>query len=267
MPTPAPVPDSHCHLDFPDFTQGIEDVIGNARNAGVTPFITICTKLSEIGSTLEIAGRFDDVFFAAGIHPHWAASEPAVTSGDLLEVADNPKMVAIGESGLDYHYTRESEAEQKRSFRVHIEAARQSGLPLIVHSRDADDDMMAILADEFRAGPFGCIMHCFSSGEALASCAVELGFYISVSGIVTFRNSVELRSIVSKIPHERLLVETDAPYLAPVPCRGRRNEPAYVVHTARHVAGLLGLDAEAFAEIVRANTMRAFPKLATAVAA
>lgn len=254
--------DSHCHLDFPDFADELPDVIARAAAAGVTRMVTICTKLRCLPEVRAIAEAHDPVFFAAGTHPMSAASEPMVTVDDLIALAAHPKCVGIGETGLDYHYTAESAEVQAQSLRIHIEAARLTGLPLIIHARDADDDMARLLTEEHRAGAFGCVMHCFSSGPTLARAALDLGFYLSMSGIAAFPRSQELRDIFAAAPLERVLVETDAPYLAPPPHRGKRNEPAYVAHTAAKGAELFGLSPEAFATATTANFDRLFAKAA-----
>jgi TatD DNase family protein len=252
--------DSHCHLDFPDFDAERDAVIDRARAAGVTRMVTICTKLAALPKVQAIAEAHDGVFFAAGTHPMSVASEPMVSVDDLTTLAAHPKMVGIGETGLDYHYTAESAQMQAESLRVHIEAARQTKLPLIIHARDADDDMARILTEEHRAGAYSCVMHCFSSGAGLAQAALDLGFYLSMSGIAAFPRSAELRDIFASAPVDRILVETDAPYLAPPPHRGRRNEPAYTAHTARVGAELFGLSEAAFAAQTSANFDRLFWK-------
>ena len=255
-----PLVDSHCHLDFPDFADELPDVIARARAAGVTRMVTICTKLRLEPQVRAIAERFDGVFYAAGTHPMSAADEPLATVEELVALARHPKFVGIGESGLDYHYTAESKAVQQESLRIHIEAARQTGLPLIIHARAADEDMARILGEEHRAGAYSCVMHCFSSSAALAEAALDLGFYLSMSGIAAFPKSAELREIFAAAPLDRILVETDAPYLAPPPHRGRRNEPAYTAHTAAVGAGLFGLDEAEFAQATSANFDRLFAK-------
>ena len=252
--------DSHCHLDFPQFGPDIEDVMQRADEANVKRMVTICTKPTNINNTQTIAERFDPVCFAVGVHPHYAASEPSVTAEQLSEFAEHPKMVAIGETGLDYHYTSETKDAQKSSLLVHIEASRLTGLPLIIHSRNADADMGDILASEHRNGPFSCVMHCFSSGSRLAELALDLGFYISMSGIVTFRNAEQLRSIFRSVPVDRILVETDSPYLAPAPWRGKRNEPAMVARVASEGAKLCGLGEGEFAAVTTRNFNRLFAK-------
>lgn len=261
---PPRIVDSHTHLDFPDFEDELDAVIARAREAGVTRMVTICTRLRNEPKVRAIAERFDGVFYAAGTHPMSAADEPMATLDALTAIARHPKCVGIGESGLDYHYTADSAARQQQSLRIHIEAARQTGLPLIIHARAADDDMARILNDEHRAGPYGCVMHCYSSGAALAEAALGLGFYLSASGITAFPKSKELRDIFAAAPVERVLVETDAPYLAPPPHRGKRNEPAYAAHTARAIAPLWGLDYAEFARITSANFDRLFTRAAQA---
>jgi len=256
------IPDSHCHLDCPQFADDRDRVIADARAVGVSPLVTICTRPHLLARTRDIAHTHDDVYFATGIHPHYAATEPAINVDTFIRLADDPKMVAIGETGLDYHFTRESRAAQMTSLQVHIEAARATDLPLVIHARDADDDMIEILGSAWREASFGCIMHCFSSGRKLADLAIACGFYLSVAGNVTFRNAGELRKTVATIPPDQVLVETDAPYLAPVPLRGRRNEPAHVRHTAACVANIMQISMDAFAPRVHANTLRAFPRIA-----
>ncbi len=254
--------DSHCHLDFPQLADEIDSVIDRARAAGVTRMVTICTKLRALPQVQTIAESHEGVFFAAGTHPMSVASEPMVTVEELVALAAHPKMVGIGESGLDYHYTADSMQAQQDSLRRHIEAARQTGLPLIIHARDADDDMARILTEEYRAGAYTCVMHCFSSSAALAQAALELGFYLSMSGIAAFPKSGALREVFATAPLDRILVETDAPYLAPPPYRGKRNEPAYTVHTAQVGADMFGMDMATFAAATSANFDRLFWKAA-----
>lgn len=262
MPTPPPpaIVDSHCHLDFPDFADELPAVIARARTAGVTRMVTICTRLRLEPQVRAIAEANDGVFYAAGTHPMSAAEEPLATVAELVALAAHPKFVGIGETGLDYHYTAESAAVQQQSLRIHIAAARETGLPLIIHSRAADADMARILAEEHREGAFSCVMHCFSSSAELARAALDLGFYLSMSGIATFPKSGEIRDIFAAAPLERILLETDAPYLAPPPHRGRRNEPAYTAHTAAAGAGLFGLSLPDFAAATSANFDRLFTK-------
>jgi TatD DNase family protein len=258
MSLPALV-DSHCHLDFPDFAGETEAVVARAAAVGVGRIVTICTRLRQEPAVRAIAEAHPGVFYAAGTHPMQVAEEPMARIEELVALAAHPKMVGIGETGLDYHYTAASGAAQQESLRLHCEAARQTGLPLIIHARDADDDIGRILGEEHA---FACVMHCFTSGRALAEKALDLGFYLSISGIATFRNAAELRDTFAAAPVERILVETDSPYLAPQPHRGRRNEPAYVAETARAVAGLYEMDYAAFAAQTSANFDRLFTKAA-----
>ena len=262
-PSPdIPLTDSHCHLDFPQFDGEIDDLLARARMRGIHRMVTICTKLSALAPVQTLAETHAEIFFAAGTHPMSVASEPMVTLDDLLRVAAHPKCVGIGETGLDYHYTAESADLQQHSLRLHIEAARQTGLPLIIHARDADDDMAAILTEEHARGAYTCVMHCFSSSAALARAALALDFTLSMSGIAAFPKSQELRDIFAAAPANRILVETDAPYLAPPPNRGKRNEPSYVADTARTGAEVFGMDYKDFAAQTEANFDRLFWKAA-----
>ena len=252
--------DSHCHLDFPDFNDDLPQIIARAREAGVNRVVTICTKRAGLANVISIAERFPEVWFAYGIHPMRVVEEPLIEVAELVEAAKHPRMVAIGETGLDYHYTADSAEVQQTSLRRHIEACRQTGLPLVIHSRAADDDMAMILREEHAKGAFTCVMHCFSSGAELAATALELGFYLSMSGIATFPKSSEVRDIFSTAPLDRILVETDSPYLAPVPYRGKRNEPSYTAHTAKKGAEVFGVTAEEFAAQTEANFDRLFTR-------
>lgn len=254
--------DSHCHLDFENLQPDLDDVIARARTAGVTRMVTICTRLRAEPQVRAIAERFEGVFYAAGTHPMNAVDEPLATIAELVALAEHPKFVGIGETGLDYHYTSESKAVQQESLRLHIEAARQTKLPLIIHSRDADDNMARILTEEYRAGAYTCVMHCFSSGAALAEAALELGFYLSMSGIAAFPRSDTLREIFAAAPLDRILVETDSPYLAPPPNRGKRCEPAFTAHTAARGAETMGVSYEEFCQATSANFDRLFWKAA-----
>ena len=254
------ITDSHCHLDFPQFEDEIPALLARAAARGVHRMVTICPRLRLEPSVRAIAEAHAPVFYAAGTHPMSAHDEPMATVEQLVEIARHPKMVGIGETGLDYHYTGETKAVQQESLRIHIEAARRTGLPLVIHARDADADMAAILTDEHRAGAYDCVMHCFSSGAALARRALDLGFYLSMSGIAAFPKSQELRDIFAAAPPDRVLVETDAPYLAPPPNRGRRNEPAFVADTARVGAEVFGMDYVDFASTTEANFARLFKK-------
>jgi len=250
-------------MDFPDFEGDTAGLVARAAEAGVHRMVTICTRLASEPQVRAIAEAHDQVFYAAGTHPMSASEVPLVSVEDLTTLARHPKFVGIGESGLDYHYTAESKGIQQESLRIHIEAARQTGLPLIIHARAADEDMARILSEEYRAGAYACVMHCFSSGRGLAEAALDLGFYLSMSGIAAFPKSTELRDIFADAPVDRVLVETDAPYLAPPPFRGKRNEPAYVAHTARVGAEVYGLSFEDFAAQTEANFERLFTKAAT----
>lgn len=254
--------DSHCHLDFPDFEGQAADLIARAKANGVTRLVTICTRMHKEPAVRALAEAHDGLFYAAGVHPMYAAEEPLVSVEELVALARHPKFVGIGETGLDYHYTADSAAVQAESLRIHIEAARRTGLPLIIHSRDADDDMARILTEESRIGAFSCVMHCYTSGPDLARTALELGFYLSMSGIAAFPRSTEIREIFAAAPRDRILVETDAPYLAPPPFRGKRNEPSYVVHTARIGAEALGMTEAAFRSQTTQNFDRLFSKAA-----
>lgn len=262
MPLPSLV-DSHCHLDFPDFADEIDAVVARAHAAGVTRMVTICTRLDRADAVRAIAETQPGVFWAAGAHPLHVHEAPLVRLEELVTLARHPRMVGIGESGLDYHYSAETRDLQIASLHVHVEAARQTGLPLIIHARDADADIGRILAEEYRAGAYRCVLHCFTAGRALAETALDLGFYLSISGIATFRNAGDLRAIFADAPRDRLLVETDSPYLAPLPRRGKRNEPAYTAMTAAAMAAHLGIAPDDFAAQTTANFERLFAKAAT----
>ena len=262
MTQPPEIVDSHCHLDFPELAAELDAVIARAHAAGVTRMVTICTRPRLEPQVRAIAEAHDSVFFSAGTHPMSVADEPMVGVAQLERFAAHPKCVGIGESGLDYHYTAESAGAQQESLRLHVEAARRTGLPLIIHARDADGDTARILTEEHRAGAFSCVMHCYSSGAELARTALELGFYLSMSGIATFPKAEALREIFAAAPLERILVETDAPYLAPVPHRGKRNEPAFTAHTAARGAELFSMDPADFARATSANFDRLFTKAA-----
>jgi TatD DNase family protein len=257
---PPEIVDSHCHLDFPDFNGELPEIIARARAAGVTRMVTICTKLANEPQVRAIAEAYDGVFYAAGTHPMSAADQPLATVEQLVALASHPKFVGIGETGLDYHYTADSAAIQQTSLRVHIQAAQETGLPLIIHARAADDDMARILAEGMAERPYTCVMHCFSSSEALGLAALEMGFYLSMSGITAFPKSQELRDIFARAPLDRILLETDSPYLAPPPHRGRRNEPAYTAFTAKAGAAVFGVTEAEFAAATTANFDRLFTK-------
>ena len=252
--------DSHCHLDYLARDQDLDDVVARARAAGVGGMVTICTKFSEFDAIRAIAERYDDIWCSLGVHPHEADAEPEVSPERLVDLAKHPKVVGIGESGLDYYYEHSSREAQRRSFRSHIAAARTTGLPLIVHTRDADDDTVDILQDEFAKGPFPGLIHCYSTSQELAERSLEIGFYISLAGIVTFKSANSLRETVRMLPIDRILIETDAPYLAPVPMRGRSNEPAFVAHTAAAVAELKGISVDELTAATTANFFRLFSR-------
>ncbi|WP_226550074.1 TatD family hydrolase [Celeribacter naphthalenivorans] len=260
MSLPARITDSHCHLDFPDFSEELPEVVARAVDAGVHRMVTICTRLRQVDQVKAISERFDPVFWAAGTHPMSAAEEPLATVDELVALAEHPKFVGIGETGLDYHYTAESADIQKESLRIHIEASRETQLPLIIHARDADADAMEILGEEYRKGAYPCVLHCFTASKAFALAAMDWGFYISMSGITAFPRSEELREIFRAVPRDRILVETDSPYLAPPPHRGRRNEPAYTAHTAQRAAETFEMDFAEFAALTEANFERLFSK-------
>lgn len=252
--------DSHCHLNYKGLREDVSGVVARARNAGVGVILTINTRLSEFDEVLEIAHTFDNMFCSVGVHPHEAETHPDVTVEDLLARASNPHVVAIGETGLDYYYDHSPRDQQQTSFRTHIEAARESGLPIIVHTRDADEDCARILTEEMEKGAFTGVIHCFTASAAFARTALSLGLYISISGIVTFKAAEELRNVVRDVPLDRLLIETDAPFLAPVPMRGKTNEPAYVAHVAARVAELKGISTPELEDITTANFFRLFSK-------
>jgi TatD DNase family protein len=256
--------DSHCHLDFPELQNRLPDVLAAAADIGVGRMVTISTRVDRFETYRAISEAHDAVFFSVGTHPHNAASEPDVPATRLIELSRHPRCIAIGEAGLDYHYDKSPRDVQQRVFRTHIAAARQSGLPLVIHARDADADMISILTEEMRIGRYDAVLHCFSSGSDLARVGVELGLYVSFSGILTFKNSLEIRRIAASVPQDRLLVETDAPYLAPEPYRGRPNEPAFVAHTAKMLSEVLGTTPHEVARITTENFYRLFRKAALA---
>ena len=253
--------DTHCHLDFPDFAAERDDIVARAHAAGVKQMITISTRVRKFPEILAIAEKYPTVFCSVGTHPHNADEELDIPVSELIELARHPRVVAIGEAGLDYFYDNAPREAQAIGLRNHIAAARETGLPLVIHSRSADEDMAAILTEETGKGAFPFLLHCFSSGPELARVGVELGGYVSFSGILTFPKSEELREIAKTVPLERMLVETDAPYLAPKPFRGKRNEPAYVAHTAAVLAETVGISAEEIARITTENAFRIFSKM------
>ena len=252
--------DSHCHLDFPSLQNDLEGVIERALAAGIGTIVTICTRVEQFPTILQIAERFENIYCSVGLHPHDAAQEQNLTTARLVELANHEKVVGIGETGLDYYYNKSPHDIQTRMFRRHIAASRELQMPLIVHSRAADDEMVTILQEEFCNGAFPGVLHCFSSSPKLAKAALDLGFYISFSGILTFKNAEEVRNIAAEVPLNRLLVETDSPYLAPVPHRGKDNEPAYVALTAAKLADMRGLSMTEIAVQTTANFRRLFSK-------
>ena len=253
--------DSHCHLDFPDFGAELDAIVARAGTKGVGLMVTISTRVRRHAQVLTIAERFPNVCCSLGTHPHHAHEELDISPADLVAQARHPKIVAIGEAGLDYHYDYSPRAAQEAGLRTHIAAARETGLPLVIHCREADADMARILAEETRAGAFAAVLHCFTGGRDLALAGVALGFYVSFSGILTFKKSDDLRAIAKELPADRILVETDAPYLAPGPWRGKRNEPAYVAETARVLAATRGVPPEEIARQTTENFFRLFTKV------
>ena len=263
----ATLVDSHCHLDFPDFAAELDAVVARAAAAGVTHMVTISTRVRRHAQVLSLAERFPNVTCSVGTHPHHAHEELDVTVGDLVTQAAHPKVVAIGEAGLDHHYDDSPRAAQEQGFRTHIAAARTTGLPLVIHCREADADMARILEAESGKGAFPAVLHCFTGGRALAMKGIELGLTVSFSGILTFKNAEDLRAIAAELPADRILVETDAPYLAPLPWRGKRNEPSYVVKTAEALARVRGVTPAEIARQTSENFFRLFAKVPRAPAA
>jgi TatD DNase family protein len=253
--------DSHCHLDFPELRGEREAVLTRARAAGVGLMVTISTRVRRFGDLLEIVEAHEQVFCSIGTHPHYAAEERDVTLEEIVRLAAHPKVVAIGEAGLDYHYDNSPRSDQERSFRTHIAAARETGLPLVIHAREADADVARILEEESERGAFPFVLHCFTGSFELAQRGLAFGGSISFSGVLTFKNSAALREIAKQVPLDRLLVETDAPYLAPEPLRGRSNEPAYVAHTAARLAAVRGVSEAEIARVTTVNFGRLFKKV------
>jgi len=254
--------DSHAHLDYPQLAEDLPAVLERADKAGVSQVISIGVKLSTVDGPRKIAETHDNVWFSVGVHPHEAGNEPlACDPGAFIAAADHPRCVAIGEAGLDYFYDYAPRERQAASFRVQIGVARQLGLPIIVHARDADDDIAAIIEDEMAKGPFTGVLHCFSSGAELARRAIDVGFYVSFSGILTFKKAEEIREVAAFAPEDRVLVETDAPFLAPVPHRGKTNEPAFTAHTLNTLAEVRGMPADKMAAVTTENTLRLFSRM------
>jgi TatD DNase family protein len=259
--------DSHCHLDFPDFAPELDAVVARAQAAGVGRIVTISTRVRRHAQVLAIAERFPDVTCSVGTHPHHAHEELDIGADELVARAQHPKVVAVGEAGLDYHYDFSPRDAQERGFRSHIAAARASGLPLVIHSRQADDDTARILEEEAGKGAFKAVLHCYTGGPDLARRALALGHFISFTGIVTFKNSADLRAIAKEVPADRFLVETDAPYLAPLPYRGKRNEPAYVVEVAKVLAEVRGVSFDEICRQTSENFFKLFAKVPRPAAA
>jgi TatD DNase family protein len=253
--------DTHCHLDFPDFAEDLDAYVARAEAAGVGRMVTISTRVARFPTYAALAERYASVWCSVGTHPHGAHEELDVTAEQLVELSKHPRCVAIGEAGLDYHYDSSPREAQAQGFLTHIAAARESRLPLVIHAREADEDVAAILRAEMAKGAFSAILHCFTAGSMLARTGVELGHYVSFSGILTFKTSEALREIARSVPMDRLLVETDAPYLAPVPYRGKRNQPAYVVETAKVLAEVKGVSYEEMARITSENARRCYWKM------
>lgn len=253
--------DSHCHLDFPDFDGERDDLIARAHEAGVDLMVTICTRIRKFPQVLAVAEAYDNVYCSVGTHPHNAGEERGIPVEEIIALTEHPKVVAIGEAGLDYFYDKAPRDAQAEGLRIHIDAARRTGLPLVIHSRDADNDMAAILSEEMGKGAFPALLHCFSSSRELAMAGIELGLYVSFSGILTFKRSEEIRDIARDLPADRLLVETDSPYLAPQPKRGKRNEPAYTAMTAAVLAETRGVSPEEIASQTTKNFFRLFSKV------
>jgi TatD DNase family protein len=253
--------DSHCHLDFPDFAGELDAVVARARTAGIGRIVTISTRIKQHANVVGIAERFPDVFCSVGTHPHHAHEELDIGANDIVAHTRHPKVVAIGEAGLDYHYDFSPRDAQERGFRNHIVAARETQLPLVIHTREADEDTARILEEETGKGPFPAVLHCYTGGRDLARRAIALGLHISFTGILTFKKSEDLRAIAAELPRDRILVETDAPYLAPGKFRGKRNEPAYVTEIAKVLAEIQGVSAGDVTRQTTENFFRLFSKV------
>jgi TatD DNase family protein len=259
--------DSHCHLDFPDFRDDLDGIVQRARSVGVRRIVTISTRVRRHADVLAVAERFPDVYCSVGTHPHYAHEELDFGAADLVARTRHPRVVAIGEAGLDYHYDNSPRDAQEQGFRAHIAAARETGLPLVIHSREADQDTARILREESGKGAFPAVLHCFTGGRDLAFAGIDLGLYVSFTGILTFKKSDALRAIAAELPIDRILVETDAPYLAPGRFRGKRCEPAYVVETAKVLAEIRGLPLEEIARQTTDNFFRLFSKVPHSIVA
>jgi TatD DNase family protein len=259
--------DSHCHLDFPDFAEDLDGIVARAQAAGIGRIVTISTRVRRLGGLLEIAERYPNVYCSVGTHPHHADEEDGIPAAELIELTRHPKVVALGEAGLDYFYDNGSPQAQARGFRAHIAAARATGLPLVIHTRDADEDCGRILEDEMTRGPFRAVLHCYTGGRELAMRAIALGLSISFTGILTFKKSQTLRDLAAELPADRIMVETDAPYLAPGKFRGKRNEPAYVIEIAKVLADTRGVSLDEISRQTTENFFRLFSKVPATKAA
>ncbi|UYO42553.1 TatD family hydrolase [Rhodopseudomonas palustris] len=259
--------DSHCHLDFPDFADDLAGIVARAEASGVGRMVTISTRVKKLPELVAIAERFPNVYCSVGTHPHHADEEDGITTDELVKLAQHPKVVAFGEAGLDYFYEMGSRPAQERGFRAHIAAARETGLPLVIHTREADEDCGKILEDEMGKGAFRAVLHCYTGGRDLAMKAIDLGLMISFTGILTFKKSQTLRDLAAELPADRVMVETDSPYLAPGKYRGKRNEPAYVVETAKVLAEVRGVSLDEIARQTTENFFRMFGKVPAPAAA
>ncbi len=253
--------DTHCHLDFPKLGDQLNDVLARAEQANIKQMVTICTRVRQFDEVVKIAESHDNIFCSVGTHPHYAQDELDITAEEITALSQHPKVVAIGEAGLDYHYDNSPRGEQQTVFRRHIGVARQTGLPLVIHTRDADEDTISILKEEMQVGAFPALIHCFTASRKLAKEVLDLGLYISMSGVLTFKNSLGLQDIAKTLPLDRLFVETDAPFLAPMPHRGKTNEPAFTVHTAQKLADLQQRSLEEVAAATTDNFYRLFTKV------
>lgn len=252
--------DSHCHLDYFDFSIELDQVIDRATKAGIKKMLTICTEPEKLTKIIQISEKYKNIFFSVGLHPLNVGKSNHFSLSNLIEISKHPKMIGIGETGLDYFYSKDNRADQIKNFEMHISVSQETKIPLIVHSRSADDDMIEILSKNFQKKQFNCVMHCFSSGEKLAKATTNLNFFISLSGIITFKKSVELREIIKNIPKELILLETDSPYLSPVPVRGKKNEPSHLKHTCDYLSDFFDLDVNEFKALTTTNFYNLFKK-------
>lgn len=253
--------DSHCHLNFKELSSDLDSVVSRAKDSGVEILQTICTKISEFENIKKIAESYENVYCSVGVHPHEVNKEGVIDSDVIIDLAKHPKVIGIGETGLDYYYEHSDKDAQIKSFKNHIEASRVTKLPIIIHTRSAEKDTINILKEEMSKGPFPALIHCFTSTQELANECLDMGMYISVSGIITFKNAEDLRSVIKTVPIDRLLVETDAPYLAPVPMRGKSNEPAFVKYTVEYLASLIGKTPEEVSSFTTDNFFKLFSRV------